>query len=362
MRLATLAPSGWDARIAFPVQSVGFAEAARALGHRPLFAEDDRGMALVLIRRVAIPFLAGWTARAKVYAHACDASFLAELVDLVRGLGASHVKLGDSIWGSAAEWPEDRREVRRVAYDVLLHDLASDTEILARARRPIRRNIRKATAEVTVAEVRTGADLRDYLFLTEQTGRRMRTRDVAAVYPASYFEALLREMVPRKQAVLFIARADDAPLAGGAFLISPQRFVQIHGCSTRDRALTPKQGPTAVFWHAMRRARAEGCAVFDMGAVTPTADPAHPHYSVYEYKKLWGGRLAKIESTELVLAPWKHRFQSVVLAPMWDRLHPLYLGLFGDCPRRAVAGGSVPVAELPGASPVLALSGHEQQP
>ena len=32
MRLATLAPSGWDARIAFPVQSVGFAEAASQNG------------------------------------------------------------------------------------------------------------------------------------------------------------------------------------------------------------------------------------------------------------------------------------------------------------------------------------------
>ena len=111
-------------------------------------------------------------------------------------------------------------------------------------------------------------------------------------------------------------------------MVTRARFTQIHGCSTRDRELTPKQGPTAIFWHAMRHARTLGCRTFDMGAVTPTDDPTHPHYSVYEYKKLWGGRLEEIHGAEVVLAPWKHRFQEHVLAPMWDRLHPVYLRLF----------------------------------
>jgi hypothetical protein len=78
----------------------------------------------------------------------------------------------------------------------------------------------------------------------------------------------------------------------------------------------------------MRYAAAQGWQTFDMGAVTPTDDPAHPHHSVYEYKKLWGGRLEQRQSAELVVAPWKHRFQQMVLAPLWDRLHPLYLRVF----------------------------------
>jgi hypothetical protein len=137
-------------------------------------------------------------------------------------------------------------------------------------------------------------------------------------------------MVPRKQAVILIARADDRPLAGGAFVMNADRFAYLHGCSTRDRALTPKQGPTAVFWHAMRLARNHGCTTFDMGAVTPSDDPSHPHYSVYEYKKGWGGTLEAIQSGELILAPWKHRFQQSVLSPMWARVHPLYMRVFGN--------------------------------
>jgi len=84
-----------------------------------------------------------------------------------------------------------------------------------------------------------------------------------------------------------------------------------------------------MFWHAMRVARARGCAIFDMGAVTPTDDPNHPHHSVYEYKKGWGGKLASVPSGELIVSAVKYRFQEFVLAPLWDRLHPVYLRLFG---------------------------------
>jgi len=330
MNLATSPPRGWDGRIAFPLQSVGYAHAACALGHRPFFADDERGLALVLVRRVPVPLLGAWTGRAKVYAHARDARFLPALIDRLRELRVSHVKLGDAMWGISGRLPEEWRALRRVVYYVFVTDLRqSDAALLAAARGSVRRDIRKAMDAVTVTEVRTADDLRDYLALSEETARRMRSLDLAAVYPASYFETILRDMVPRRQAALFIARAHGTPVAGGLFMASGDRLVYLHGCSTRDRALTPKQGPTAVFWHAMRYARDRGCRLFDMGAVTPTDDPRHPHYSVYEYKKGWGGRLEPVRSAEFVVSAPKYRFQEFVLAPMWDRLHPLYLRLFG---------------------------------
>ena len=346
MKLVDTPPSLWDERIAFPLQSVGYAQAATALGHRPLFAEDEHGIALVLIRRVPIPLLRDWTARAKVYAHARDAAFLPALMEELRRLGVSHVRLGDAMWGVTGAVADDWRALRRMIYHVLVHDLhLGDAALLARARAPVRRDIRKGLASVSVTEVRTPADLRDYLALAAETGERMRGHDVAAVYPTAYFEAILHEMVPRRQAAIFIARAGDTPVAGGLFMASSDRFVYLHGCSTRNRALTPKQGPSAMFWHAMRFARARGCAVFDMGAVTPTDDPDHPHYSVYEYKKGWGGQLEAVQSGELVMSASKYRFQEFVLAPMWGRLHPLFLRLFGDyqpTPHADAVGSSTP--------------------
>jgi hypothetical protein len=334
VRLEPRPPAAWDSRIEHPLQSGGFAEASRALGYRPLFAEDDDGLALVLVRQVPIPLLAGWTARAKVYAHGRHPGFLPRLIERLRALRVSHVRLGDSVWVCTGAMPDAASAVRPVTYYSFVHDLGlGDAAVLANAKRMIRRHIRKALEEVVVTCVGTPADLRDYTRLAGETGDRMRSRDVAAVYPPAYFEAIFREMVPRGQAAMFLARAEDAaPLAAATFVLSRDRCVQIHGASTRDRALTPKNGPTAVFWHAMRHARDHGCREFDMGAVTPTDDPSHAHHSVFEYKKLWGGRLVEHHAAELVVSPWRYRFQESVLAPMWDRLHPLYLRLFRAAP------------------------------
>jgi hypothetical protein len=362
MNLLTTAPHGWDDRIAFPLQSVGYAHAACALGHRPYFAEDSRGIALVLVRRVPVPFLGAWTARAKVYAHAHDAAFLPALVERLRALGVSHVKLGDAMWGISGRMPEDWRALRRVVYHVFVNDLRlSDDALLAATRGAVRRDIRKGMASVMVTHVRTSADLRDYLCLAAETSQRMRSLDLAAVYPASYFDTILREMVPRGQAALFIARAGATPVAGGLFMASGDRFVYLHGCSTRDRALTPKQGPSALFWHAMRFARARGCTVFDMGAVTPTDAPSHPHYSVFEYKKGWGGRLEVVQSGELVVSASKYRFQESVLAPMWDRLHPLYLRFFGGPDASIDDVVSAPAVDPNPAPPVSVTVGEDHR-
>ena len=105
----------------------------------------------------------------------------------------------------------------------------------------IRRHLRKFSDQVTVTPVCTQADLRDYMSLAVETGLRMRFRDVAAVYPPAYFSAIFREMVPRGQAVMFLARAGRAPLAAATFVTGAGRFAQIHGCSTRDRTLTVTQ-------------------------------------------------------------------------------------------------------------------------
>jgi hypothetical protein len=353
MKLHETPPPGWDRRIAFPLQSIGYAHAAAALGHRPVFAEDDTGNALVLVRRVPIPLLSAWTARAKVYAHATDAAFLPKLVEALRAIGVAHVRFGDSMWGVSGALPEDWATFRRTVHHVIVNDVRfGDDELLARIKGKVRRHIRVA-AGVEVTEVRTPEDLRDYLVLSAQTAQRMRGLDLAAVYPRRYFEAILEEMVPHGQAALFLARAGGVPVAGGLFMASRERFVYVHGCSTRDRALTPRQGPSAVFWHATRFARDRGCSVFEMGAVTPTDDPDHPHYSVYEYKKGWGGTVQSVRSGEVIVAPLKYGFQEHVLAPMWDRVHPLYLRIFGHDVRGTSGGSAWRVAEASPELPVV---------
>jgi len=157
----------------------------------------------------------------------------------------------------------------------------------------------------------------------------MRQRDLVTALPDAFFRAVLRTMVPRGQAFFALARVRDIPVAGALFLKSPDRLKYFHGVSTRDPELAPCQGPAALVWHAMRFAHREGIPCFDHGAVTVTEDHAHPHYSVYLFKRRFGGRVEPLPIGDLVLSRTKHAFQQRVMMPLWRRLHPLYLRLAG---------------------------------
>ena len=77
----------------------------------------------------------------------------------------------------------------------------------------------------------------------------------------------------------------------------------------------------------MRLAHARGIPSFDLGAVTLTDDPAHPHHSVYQFKRGFGGTVAPLHGAEMVLSPMKCGFQDHVVLPAWKRLYPMYLWL-----------------------------------
>jgi hypothetical protein len=331
MNLASAPPPAWDQRIASPMLSEGFAQASRVLGFRPWYVEHPRDSALILLRRIPLPVLDRLTTRAKVYVSHGDPAFVAELLEVLVALKVSHVKFGDErrgVAGDRSAWPCARWS----PYHVFFVNVAeqSDRDLLSAMSDPVPRNIRKAErAGVTVSEIVSEAEMDLLCGLMAETSIRMRRRQVAAVYPDEFFRTVFRTMVPRGQAMFLLARAGGVPLAAQMYLVGPDRLTYYHGASTRDRELTPKHGPTAIFWHAMRLTRERGLPVFDMGAGTPTTDPANVHFSVTDFKRRWGGDHVEVPSVEMVLAPGKVLFQDRLLKPLWDRAHPLYLRIFG---------------------------------
>lgn len=331
MHLSDCPPHDWDARISFPILSEGFAEACRELGYSPHFVADPRDAALVLLRSVPLPLARRWTLRAKAYVDFGHAGFLRDLLDRLRRAGVAHVKVNDERHGLsdtiAWGWPGVTPSPRHV----FLIDAAgkTDADFRQAMHDPVPRNIRKAErAGVVVEEIRSEEDLRAFTTLMEETCDRMRARHVAAVYPAAFFEAAFRAMVPRGQALFLLARAEGVPLAGQMYLVSPTKLTYYHGASTRARELTPKHGPTAAFWHALRLARDRNIAVFDLGGANATTDRTDVHFSITDFKRRWGGRHVVIPGAEVVLSPLKLAFQDRCLKPFWDRAHPLYLRVF----------------------------------
>lgn len=331
MELRNHAPTGWDSHISFPILSEGFAEAERGVGYRPHFVEEARDRALVLLRSVPLPIARAWTLRAKAYVDRGDPEFVRTLLARLDQVGAAHVKLNDERHGlpdtTVWTWPS----VQAVPRWVFLIDIAgrTDAELLKAMQDPVPRNIRKAErAGVVVSEMKSEDDLRAFMTLMDDTSDRMRARHVAAVYPAAFFEAAFRRMVPRGQALFLLARANGEPVAGQMYLVSRNKLTYYHGASTRARELTPKQGPTATFWHAICLARDRGIAVFDFGGANPTSDPADVHFPITEFKRRWGGRHVMIPCADVILSPMKVAFQDRCLKPFWDRAHIAYLRMF----------------------------------
>jgi hypothetical protein len=90
MRMTTVPPPGWDESLAFPMLSTAFARVARTLGQRAVYATDDAGRALVLLRSLPGPFVRWWTTRAKVYVDAQGPGF-------VPALGAYRARITDML-------------------------------------------------------------------------------------------------------------------------------------------------------------------------------------------------------------------------------------------------------------------------
>jgi hypothetical protein len=330
MEFRGAAPVGWDQHIASPMLSEGFAEASRGLGYRPFFVEDHRDRALVLLRRIPLPLLDRLTERAKVYVSEGNPIFLEALVAQLAARTVSHVRLGDERHGVPGP-PAGPHRGYPVLHHVFLIETAqrSDADFLAAMSDPVPRNIRKAErAGVEVLEIRSESEMDIFSSLMAETVDRMRSRHVAAVYPDAFFRTVFRCMVPRGQALFLLARANGHPLAAHMYLVGANRLTYYHGASTRNRELTPKHGPSAIFWHAMRLAAKRGLRGLDMGAGTPTRDRANVNFSVTDFKRRWGGRHVEVLSVDVTLAPAKVFFQDRLLKPLWDRGHPLYLRLF----------------------------------
>lgn len=330
MNTFTTPPVGWDALVKSPCETVGFARAMAELGYRPLFLNSSTGAGLALVRG-EVPVLGQLTSRANLYAPSASPAFVAEAVATLKRRGIPTVKVGDTMWGVpwselGPEWPFARTRV--IPRHTFRLDLSQDERTLRKNMEGADRKIRKAENEgVKVQEATGPEDIAAYCRLSQETSERIRRRTAFTDFPDELFFTVYRELTPIGAARFYLAWHEDRPLAGCIFLCSSDSMLYWRGGSVRDRSLTAKQAPAAIFWHAIRAARAEGLKTFDFGGCTPTEDPSDPGYGVYAFKKRWGGRLHTFYNLEVVLAAPQHFVQERVLAPLWDRLHPLYLAL-----------------------------------
>src|SRR5262245_200494 len=146
VRLLEHAPAGWDERLAFPTLSTTFAEASRALGFRPLYAEDGASRALVLMRGLSAQVIGPWTRGAKVNVESTDVAFATELVKAIRRSSPALVRWGDHYWPPAPRVLGACPGMRPVVRHIVEQDLTRDEDALFRGMKDeIRRKIGRAS-------------------------------------------------------------------------------------------------------------------------------------------------------------------------------------------------------------------------
>lgn len=148
-----------------------------------------------------------------------------------------------------------------------------------------RYNIRVAERRGVVIRAGTGADLPAFYAILQETA----TRDRFLVRGLSYFEAMWRECLGRGLGWMLLAEADGQLLAGAIIFRMGNTAWYLYGASSnRRRELMPAY---AVQWEAIRRARREGCAVYDFRGVSGDLSEDNPLYGIYRFKKGFGAEL-----------------------------------------------------------------------
>jgi lipid II:glycine glycyltransferase (peptidoglycan interpeptide bridge formation enzyme) len=173
--------------------------------------------------------------------------------------------------------------------DTLILDLnRNEGEILKSMKPKTRYNIHLAERNGTRVFFASPELLPAFYRLYEETAGRKR-------FPVCSYECFSALFIgydsnQDSSAVHFLLATHGKNILSGAIIaVSGHRATYLFGASANhNRNL---MGSYAVQWAAIRFAHTSGCLSYDMGAVSPTADPGHPFYGLYRFKTGFGGNI-----------------------------------------------------------------------
>ena len=164
----------------------------------------------------------------------------------------------------------------------------SEDDILCRMKPKTRYNIGLAQRKGVTVHMAECSRLGDFYGLYVQTAKRN------GFIPCSVqqFSAMLRcrfKNTHKTDIVFLLARHGRDILSGAIIGISGQCANFLYGASGNIKRNL--MASSLMHWTGMRIARQHGCISYEMGAVSPTPDAAHPFNGLHRFKAGFGGRI-----------------------------------------------------------------------
>jgi peptidoglycan pentaglycine glycine transferase (the first glycine) len=158
-----------------------------------------------------------------------------------------------------------------------------EAEILSGMSSSSRYNINRGLRKLTIREGHSPDDRATFYRLYRETAER----DQFFTHPQSYYDTLLDLFEGKGAGVLFLAEYDGVAIAAQvAMRCGPVTTSMFSASSNQHRNQRPNH---PLQWTAIRWAKAQGCTTYDFRAISEQLDPESELYSLYTYKKGYGG-------------------------------------------------------------------------
>jgi len=263
---------------------------AKRAGLRPAAA------ALVLRRQLSrLPFCVMYVPKgpAMDYGDARLADqVLSDLERLARQSRAIFIKIDPDLellrrFGNLRKgWLESAQQIQfRNTMEIDLRQ--SEDELLAAMHPKTRYNIRLALKRGVTVRPGTSADLELlYAMYNETAGR-----DRFIIRPLDYYRDAWGSFIEAGLAQPLVAEVKGEPVAALILFRFAGRAYYFYGMS---RDLHREKMPNHLLqWEAMRWARAQGCAVYDMWGAPDSLSESDPMWGVYRFKQGFGGQFVQ---------------------------------------------------------------------
>ncbi|HLF90266.1 MAG TPA: peptidoglycan bridge formation glycyltransferase FemA/FemB family protein [Anaerolineales bacterium] len=189
----------------------------------------------------------------------------------------------------------------------------SEDDMLSRMKQKTRYNVRLAERKGVVVRVGTDADLEMLYHMYAETS----VRDGFVIREQKYYLDLWQTFMQAGMLEPLIAEMDGEPVAGVMIFQFAGTAYYLNGMS-RD-AHREKMPNYLLQWEAARRAKAAGCAVYDLWGAPDVFDESDSMWSVFRFKEGLGGEVVRfIGAWDLPVQPMMYKLYTQILPRILD--------------------------------------------